>query len=506
VKRGWALASAFFAVSTGIFVTASILSDRAAVIKSVQERTQSLARMIVAHGDAAVGEADKVIRSIDPDLTGWDLSDPVKGRELYARLRNLIIGSGQISSAWILDEKGISRLDTWAYPSRPIDANSRPYFIKHKAGFKDLLVAGDERPGTVTGRERFTVSRPHYNPDGTLHAVIVVGIYTEAFNTLYKEVANWPDARAGFYTLDGDALARLRTKSEGSPAYFARINANVRTLAFGSVEIDDGNSPRVASWQRSSSHPELYPSSSQTISAALVDWRKRSIVTASTGALAIALFGLFVWMALRAGQASQAAHINELAIREVHHRVKNALQLMVSMISLRVAKAQNPATRAELEEIALRIRAIADVQDLLQSTTKLDVVDPGALLARLCEQLQKGYPGTIRYQGEDGHSIDAAKATSLAIIANELVTNAMKHGDGIIDVSCQFTPSTVELAVSDNGPGLPENFDVDSNDRFGLRVARTMAESIGGRLTASNEPSRGATFRLELPEGQLAAA
>jgi two-component sensor histidine kinase len=286
----------------------------------------------------------------------------------------------------------------------------------------------------------------------------------------------------------------------------ARITDNVRTLAFGSVEIDDGDSQRLTSWQRSSSHPDLYGTSSQTISAALVDWRRRSIVTASTGVLAIALFGLFVWMAMRAGQANETARVNELAIREVHHRVKNALQLMVSMIGLRVSKAQDPAMRAELEEIAYRIRAIADVQDLLQSTTTLDVVDPGILLSRLCEQLQKGYPGSIRFHGEDGHSVDAAKATSIAIIANELVTNAMKHGDGIIDVRCEFKPRAVELSVSDNGPGLPENFDVDNNERFGLRVAKTMAESIGARLTASNEPSRGATFRLEMPSAQLAAA
>ena len=483
------------------------MADRTAVIESVQERTQSLARMIVAHGDAAVGEADKIIRSVEPDVAGWDFSDETKGRELHAKLRNLIIGSGQISSAWVVDANGVSRLDTWAYPSRQIDAKARGYFLKHKSGFKDLLVAGDPRPGTVTGKERFTVSRPQYNADGTLHAVIVVGIYTEAFNTLYKEVANWPDARAGFYTLDGDVLARLRTKCRAPPPPMPR--ASMRMCA-PCVRLGRDRRRRLAApgllatlllpsgtlWNQFADH----------FAAALVDWRRRSIVTAATGVLAIALFGLFVWMALRAGQARQAARINELAIREVHHRVKNALQLMVSMIGLRIAKAPDPATRAELEEIASRIRAIADVQDLLQSTTTLDVVDPGALLARLCEQLQRGYSGSIRYHGEDGHSIDAAKATSLAIIANELVTNAMKHGDGIIDVSCEIGPSKIEVAVSDNGPGLPENFDVDSNDRFGLRVARTMAESIGGRITASSEPARGATFRLEMPSAQLAAA
>lgn len=80
----------------------------------------------------------------------------------------------------------------------------------------------------------------------------------------------------------------------------------------------------------------------------------------------------------------------------------------------------------------------------------------------------------------------------------------MKHGHGVIEVNCDIARKRIELAVTDNGPGLPENFNVDGNDRFGLRIAKTMADSIGGRLTASNEPARGTTFRLELPEARAA--
>ena len=194
--------------------------------------------------------------------------------------------------------------------------------------------------------------------------------------------------------------------------------------------------------------------------------------------------------------------LNEMAVREVHHRVKNALQLMVSMIGLRIGHIGDPRTRAELEEVSAKIRAIADVQDLLQSANTLDVVDPGALLGRLCAQLQKGYDGRIIYRGEAGHAINAVTATSLAIIVNELVTNAMKHGHGVIEVECDIARQSIDLTVSDNGPGLPENFDVNRNERFGLRIAKTMANSIGARLTASNGASRGATFRLEVNEAE----
>jgi two-component sensor histidine kinase len=487
-----------------MFVASSIISDRTASIQSTRERTQSLARMIVAHGDAAVDEAEKIIRSVEADVRAWNLSDPVVGRHIQQQLRSLSIGSGQISAAWVLDGNGVSLLDTWSVPPQPFSAYSFGYFQKHKQGFPGLLISGNSGADAPKAGERFTISRAQFKPDGSLRTIIVVGVYAGAFNTLYREVATWPGARAGFYTLGGEILARLKTAPRASPQFVARLEENVRMAPFGSAEIDEQGGPRLVSWQRSTQHPDLYATSSQIISAALADWRRRSTASAAIGFLSVALFGLFAWTSLRAGEARQAARINEMAVREVHHRVKNALQLIVSMIGLRMHQVTDPLARSEMEEISAKIRAVADVQDLLQSASTLDVVDPGALIGRLCAQLQKGYDGTIRYHGENGHAVNAATATSLAIIANELVTNAMKHGHGVIDVSCDIARQKIELAVSDNGPGLPADFSVDSNDRFGLRIAKTMADSIGGTLTASNDAA-GATFRLELPEIRAAA-
>ncbi len=506
LKRGWTFATAFFAATTGMFVGWSIVTDRAAALQSARDRTQSLARMIVAHGDAAVNEADKIIKSVEDDVRAWDFSDPAAGRQIHQKMRSLVNVGGQISSAWVVDAGGTSRIDTWSYPSTQRSSYSRGYYQKHKAGHRDILVGGDSQIGSVSGKERFTVSRGQFDAGGDLRSIVVVGIYADAFNTLYQEVATWPGARAGFYTMDGSLLARLKNVPRASPGFIAQLEQNVRTLAFGSAEIVDDGGPRLVSWQRSFTHPELFASSSQIISVALADWRKRSAATAAVGLVAISLFGLLAWTSLRAGEARQAARLNEMAVREVHHRVKNALQLMVSMIGLRMSHIGDPRTRSELEEVSAKIRAIADVQDLLQSANTLDVVDPGSLLGRLCAQLQKGYDGRIIYRGESGHAINAVTATSLAIIVNELVTNAMKHGHGVIEVECDIARQSIDLTVSDNGPGLPENFDVNGNERFGLRIAKTMADSIGARLTANNGADRGATFRLELKEAQAGPA
>jgi two-component sensor histidine kinase len=155
--------------------------------------------------------------------------------------------------------------------------------------------------------------------------------------------------------------------------------------------------------------------------------------------------------------------------------------------------------RAELEEVSARVRAIGDVQDLLQASARLNHVDAADLLRRLCQQLQKGYAGQISFSGDEGHILDAAKATTLAIIANELITNAVKHGNGSVAVTATSMPSRFLMSVSDDGPGLPDDFDFDDNDRFGMRVARMMAESVGGKLSVARTKGPGATFQVDVP-------
>ena len=61
-------------------------------------------------------------------VRAWDLTEPEEGRRLFALISGLLDGSPQISSAWVLDGSGMNRLDSWAYPAKPIDGSERPYF------------------------------------------------------------------------------------------------------------------------------------------------------------------------------------------------------------------------------------------------------------------------------------------------------------------------------------------------------------------------------------------
>ena len=499
MRRGWAAAFGLFAISSAVLVGAWIYADRKTVLSSLEEKTLSLARMISAHGDAAIEEADKIIRAMQPRVANWNLQDPVVGQQLFVEMRNLIPGSSHISSVWVVDANGLNRLDSWAFPPEPVSASDRPYFKRHMAGEEGLLVVGDERPGSISGRQRFTVSRAFHQPDGSLRYILVVGIVTDGFNTLYQEVATWPEARAGLFTIDGNPLARLNAPRQASPEFTRLLSSLATARPNGSAVLSEDGTPRLFSWSRSKSHPDIFGTSSQTITAALSEWRRRSALLAGTYLIALGAIGLFAHMSVRAGEARQAALVNELAVREVHHRVKNALQLIVSMLAMRTPKIADPQARAELEEVSARVRAIGDVQDLLQSSATLDRVDATVLLRRLCGQLQKGYSGQISFAGEEGQVLDAAKATTLAIIANELITNAIKHGNSAVAVTATPMPSKFVVSISDDGPGLPEDFDIENTDRFGMRVARMMAESVGGNLTSIRKAGSGASFQVDVP-------
>ena len=218
-----------FILAMATLAAVSITRDRAAVIHAVQERTQSMARLIMAHAEGALEDANKIVAGLDGQVRAWDLNEPQEGQRLFALLQELLAGSPQISSAWIMDAKGSNRLDSWTYPPKPIDGSERPYFKAHLAGSPEPVILGDPKPGSITGRQRFTFSRSQRNPDGSLHAVLVVGIFNDYFDQLYAEVASWARARAGLYSFNGGVLGRLQSPARASPEFIAAIQAGARS-------------------------------------------------------------------------------------------------------------------------------------------------------------------------------------------------------------------------------------------------------------------------------------
>jgi two-component sensor histidine kinase len=503
MSRRWIGATVAFTIAVGGLSAAWVVADRQVEIRARQDNIQSLARLISAHGEAALSDAEKVVAALEDDVEQWDMRDPQRGNEIFGLFRKLIVGSSYLSSGWILNDRAIDILDTWSFPGRPVDGSDRDYFLKHKAGADGPLIEPDPRPGAITGKERFTYSKAYRNPDRSLKAVTVVGIYSEYFDALYRDVATLPDATAGFYTQDGKPLAQ-KDRSRVPPSFLGQIAPLAGDRLTGSAVLTDPQGvSHVVGWSRSAHFPQLLAVTSQPLAAALAGWQNRTVLVGAIAVLLCLGFALLARISLRMERAHRVSIANELAVREVHHRVKNGLQLMLSMIQLRARDRADPALKAELTDMASRVNAMAQVNDLLQSAPSFDAMEITALLQSLCDHLRQASTKDIDFTRCPPVLIDTDVATTVAIIVNELLTNALKYACRRVQIDCAVHGQELEITVRDDGPGLPPGFDFKQTERFGLRTALLLAGQIKARLTALPAAAEGgAGFRLSIPLDQ----
>ena len=492
-------ACAFFSLATGAVAFLVVERDRADTLRVVAERTSSMSRMIMAHGDAAADGAMQIINSIEPLVEAWDLEESGTGRTIAARFKEMADSSTLISSGWVIDSAGINIVDSWGYPAKPVDAAERPYFKAHVAGAPDPVIMGDERPGSVTGRERFTFSRAVRRADGSLKAVIAVGIYKSIFDTLYQEAVTWPSARAGLYTLSGAALARIETEDRPSPAFVQSVITHVRGEPSGTDFITVGTDDRIVSWRQSRAHPQLFATSSQSLDSALEGWTARSWFTALLALAANLVFWALAYYAYRTARAQEEAKANELAVREVSHRVKNSLQLMSSLLQIRARKSDDAAYKEAVREMTNQLMALAETYRFVQSARVLGTADAAKTIEGLCHHLAETYGVVIDVDAVSPAIIHANHSTALAVIVNELVTNAIKHGGSPVRVTLNEAKDSMWISIATSRGSLPDGFAIEDTQGFGLRAVRSMLSALEGRMTARNLPAGGTAFTVEIP-------
>ncbi len=193
------------------------------------------------------------------------------------------------------------------------------------------------------------------------------------------------------------------------------------------------------------------------------------------------------------------------SIRETHHRVKNNLQLTAAMVDMQAMEQTRPPSLEDLQHLSSQIRTLAAVHDLLTSHAAEDgeigVISGKAVLEKLLKMLQMGAQAdTLRYTLEDC-LLPGRQANALALLTNELVSNAQKHGRGHIEVTLSADGTTVRLEVSDDGPGFPEEFDPEMAAHTGLMLVESLARmDLRGSVRYENAPGGGGRVRVAFPQ------
>jgi PAS domain S-box-containing protein len=195
----------------------------------------------------------------------------------------------------------------------------------------------------------------------------------------------------------------------------------------------------------------------------------------------------------------------EILLKEIHHRVKNNLQIVSTLLDLQSESIHDRAALDAFQESQDRIKAMALIHESLYKTSDMVSIDVGRYIEALSGHLLKSYlivPERISLRADAGGvSMGIDKAIPCGLIINELISNALKHafpGDlpGEIKVSFQRAKEgDITLRVEDNGVGLPAGLEIMKTGTLGLQLVTMLARQLHGVLTVGSEPG-GTSFSM----------
>ncbi|WP_185961270.1 PAS domain-containing protein [Telmatospirillum sp. J64-1] len=200
----------------------------------------------------------------------------------------------------------------------------------------------------------------------------------------------------------------------------------------------------------------------------------------------------------------QALEQKNHLLREINHRIKNSLQLISSLLSLQSMQHADPVLRQQFNQACRRIGTVAQVHERLYRTEHMRSIEFGEYLRRLCAGVAQSMstPTQVIDVIVTGDAVELPTDTvvPLALIANELVTNACKYGalesDNLVRVDFRRDGDGYRLTVSDQGPGLPVDFDPQRGKGLGMRLVQALVGQIEGQLehNAGGEGARMSVF------------
>ena len=182
----------------------------------------------------------------------------------------------------------------------------------------------------------------------------------------------------------------------------------------------------------------------------------------------------------------------DATIKEIHHRVKNNLQTVSALLRLQSRRVEDPTASAALAEAVRRVASIALVHETL-SNQSTEFVEFDSVLDQIVKNAISLAPRPIRYEklGEFG-SFDSKVATALSLVIAELIQNALEHGlansGDLLQVSISKQASNYIVCVSDNGAGLPTDFNLEKSANLGLQIVNTLTQNeLAGEIAVNRE-------------------
>ena len=485
--------------------------DREATIRHARDIAGNVSLLVAEHAARLVETSDLVLkRAVDmAGPPGTPLPDNLAAWE---RFKALAGSTPYVVSIWLVDAQGKAVLTTRQFPTPDIEVADREHFQAHQVGNDQLFITALDN-NRYTREPLILLSRPLEAAPGQFRGIAVVAVSPRYISDIYKS-----------FDLDYARSITLR-KADG-------------TVLLSESEGEDAPSGSQIAVERPVDGTSLTAEVSVPMASVVAHWRERLWAYGSYGLAAlvavVVIGGLAIKRTRRERQAEDALQHaydtleervhqrtgelertnaqleaaltdKEVLLKEVQHRVKNNLQVICSLLRLQAARIEEPARRA-FDESLRRIQCMSLMQELLYRSDQPARIDFADYLRQLCDGLVRSAnpTGARLTVVAEPWTVDVDQATPLALIASELVSNALMHAfpaghPGTVTVELLPDADGMRLTVRDDGIGLPPGLPSAqrrNNGGLGLVLVQALAQQANATLRVERGP--GTTFILDI--------
>ena len=206
-------------------------------------------------------------------------------------------------------------------------------------------------------------------------------------------------------------------------------------------------------------------------------------------------------------QIKKSLQEKEILLKEIHHRVKNNMQVISSLINIQSMRIKDPKAREMFKATRNRVMSMALVHERLYRSEDLAGIDFSQYIEKISVHLMSYYRDSTKNidlkRDIEDIFLDVTKAVPLGLIINELLTNALKHAfpkdkTGEIKIKFYKKGKAYHLSISDTGVGFPKNFDFRKADSMGMDLVNSLVTQINGKIELFRD--KGTTFKITFKE------
>ncbi|MDE1148684.1 MAG: histidine kinase dimerization/phosphoacceptor domain -containing protein [Azospirillaceae bacterium] len=474
------------------------------------------------------------------DDAGW--KDIAEDRRFYDRLREIWQASPELEGVWVVDPTGIVRVNTVQWPAPALDVNDREYFKAQLEPGHGIFI-GQQLRGRLSGVPFLPVSQRMETLDGRFNGVAQLSLRPDYFIAFYRSLFSGEPKTMMLVRDDGALLLREPAPPDGALQqgfYPQLIQAPVdKAGTFILTSPIDGVERLYA--RRKVPNLPLFVVYGITTQSVAHEWRARALLYAAVAVPASLALMLVAWIAIRRSRdlvradrilrqantvlearvADRTRHLDraladrEVLLRDTHHRVKNNLQVVSSLLQLQ--SGMHPTLRPLLGDALRRIQAMGLLHEQLHRAADVDVVQLDRVVDALTREIDNIHQGEGAERAVAGHvtvtldaepvETDLTASVPVTLVLNEVMSNAFKHAyadgrGGVLKVALRRDGDDGVLTVTDDGVGMPDpTAPAAGRQSLGLLLIDAFARQLRGTFHFE-DAAPGTRFTLRFPLGR----